>query len=347
MKENIEIVYESGLSFDDVLKKIPRLTKENKVYHDHAIISFTVKHHERIVGELFYDEESNYYCYDPKFNMELNRTVGDTLRDHYNTQTKEIEPLLPLIKTKVKENTKIELYKPFLEREYFFNFAEKDISDGLDKYVKVIAYNNQEAIKIMHQTVYKDGYFNSFSRYEYEEKYSLNQEHCIDIFAQNPKDFLLTKNNEEGYDEKILLHKNELYDFAYKLFVEKAEEGSKIREISRVNLENGGEKEALNMLSDYADYTITKSNKVWNEVYHKEVFDIEELDRKEIQSMKEDELLFILDDLNYQVLHDGENFKVKGQNREFETIRELFICLNDEAQSYLEQIKHKIREDRV
>jgi len=345
--KNVEIAYESGLSFDDVLKKIPRVTKENEVHHDQAIVSFTIKHQERIVGELFYDEESNHYCYDPKFNMELNRTVGDTLRDHYNRQTKEIEPLLPLIETNIKENTQIELFKPFLEREYFFNFAEKDIPDGADTYVKVIAYNHQEAIKIMHQTAYGEEYFNSFSRYEYEQKYSLSQNHCIDVFAQNPKDFLLTKSNEEGYDEKILLHKDEVYDFAYKLFVDGAEEGSKIGEISRVNLENGGEEEALNMLSEYADYTITKSNKVWNEVSTKEQFDIEELDKQEIQSMNEDALLFILNDLNYQVLHDGEYFKVKGQNREFENIRELFVRLNNEAQSSTEEIKHEIREDRV
>jgi hypothetical protein len=255
--------------------------------------------------------------------------------------------LLPLIETNIKENTQIEFFKPFLEREYLFNFAEKDIPDGLDTYVKVIAYNHQEAIKIMHQTVYKEEYFNTFSRYEYEKKYSLSQKNCIDVFAQNPKDFLLTKSNEEGYDEKILLHKDEVYDFANKLFVEEAEEGSKIGEISRINLENGGEEEALYMLKEYGDYTITKSNRVWNEVHHKELFDMEELDKKEIQSMNEDALLFVLNDLNYQVLHDGEYFKVKGQNREFETIRELFVRLNNEAQSSIEEIKHEIREDRI
>lgn len=343
---DLHIEYESGLSFSDVVDKIPRITKENEVHNDDAIISFTLKYKEDVVGEVFYDEQTNHYCYDPKFNAELNQTVGDIVRAEYSTKGKDMESLLNHMYEGISENPDINLFKKFTEKEYFFNFGERHFPDGIDKYLKVLAYNHEEAIKIMLNSHYKDNYFESYNMKNFSEKYEINKQHCIDVFAQNDKDFILLKQNEFGYDEKTILHRDEVYDFAYKIFVENGEKGSNITEVSRVNLENGGEKEALNMLREYSDYSVEDVGENWEEVSVSNQYDIEVLDKKEPNSMDEDELIFFLNDANYKILNHNDEFKVQGSNVKFNSISELFNYLDKEAEEFLNDVDDNIRQDR-
>ncbi|HIP11118.1 MAG TPA: hypothetical protein EYG73_00230 [Arcobacter sp.] len=345
---DLHIEYETGLSFSDVMAKIPRITKENEVYNDGSIIFLRVQYKEKTVGELFYDEQSNNYCYDPKFDRELQQTVGDTLRDEY--QHKNMERLVERINENILENPNMNFLKTFTEKEYFFNFGEKHFPDGVDKYVKVLSYNHQEAIAIMLKSHYEDNYFESYNKQNFIEKYEINNQHCIDVFAQNDKDFILMSKNEYGYDEKIILDRNEVYDLAYKFFVEDGDEESKITEVSRVNLESGGEREALNMLREYSDYEVEEVGKNWENVRIYKQFDIKVLDAKDMEDMDEDELLFTLNSLNFKVLKYENEYKVEGRNERFSTIRKLSLYLDEEAGIYLadldDSVDDNIKRDR-
>ncbi|CAA6799787.1 MAG: Unknown protein [uncultured Sulfurovum sp.] len=343
----LHIKYERGLSFPDVIKKIPRITKENEVYHDGSIVFLKLQYKEKILGELFYDEQSNHYCYDPKFDSELQQTVGDTLRDEYHKQHKNMEHILERIDENIFENPDINFLKIFNEKEYFFNFTERNFSDGIDKYVKILASNHQEAIHLMLNSHYANNYFESYNKQKFIEKYALNKHHCIDVFSQNDKDFILMSKNEYGYDEKVVLDRNEVYDLAYKIFVEDGDEGSEITEVSRVNLESAGESEALNILREYSDYEVEDVGKDWNILISDKQFNMKSLDEKEIEDMNEDELLFILKDSNYKVLKYANEFKVEGRNERFNTIRQLSLSLNKEAETVLNNsVDDDIRRDK-
>lgn len=344
---DLRIEYETGLSFSDVIKKIPRITKENEVYHDGAIVFLRLQYKEELLGELFYDEQSNHYCYDPKFDRELQQTVGDTLREEYQTQHKDMERLIERINENLLLNPNVNFLKTFTEKEYFFNFSEHHFPDGRDKYVKVLAYNHQEAIDIMLNSHYADNYFESYTKKNFIEKYEIDKHHCIDIFSQNHKDFILMGKNEHGYDEKVILHKNEVYDLAYKIFVEEGDEGSEITEVSRVNLESGGDREALNMLREYSDYELEDVGKNWNILTIDKPFDMKSLDTKELGDMDEDELLFILTESNYKVLKYEDEFKVEGRNERFNSIRKLSLALDKEAEILLDnRVDDNINRDR-
>jgi hypothetical protein len=344
---DLHIEYETGLSFSDVIKKIPRITKENEVYHDGSIIFLRLQNKERMLGELFYDEQSNHYCYDPKFDRELHQTVGDTLRDEYQTQHKNMERLIERISENILLNPNINFLKTFTEKEYFFNFGERHFPDGIDKYVKVLAYNHQEAIDLMLKSHYADNYFESYNKKNFIEKYEIDKHHCIDVFSQNDKNFILMSKNEYGYDEKVILDRNEVYDLAYTIFVEDGDEGSEVTEVSRVNLESGGDSEALNMLREYSDYEVEEVGQNWNTLTTDKQFDIKVLDAKEMEDMDEDELLFTLNESNYKVLKYENEFKVEGRNERFNTLRKLSLGLDEEAEILLNnRVDDNINRDR-
>jgi hypothetical protein len=153
--------------------------------------------------------------------------------------------------------------------------------------------------------------------------------------------------NEYGYDEKVILDRNEVYDLAYAIFVEDGDEGSEVTEVSRVNLESGGDSEALNMLREYSDYEVEEVGQNWNTLTTDKQFDIEVLDAKEMEDMDEDELLFTLNESNYKVLKYENEFKVEGRNERFNTLRKLSLGLDEEAEILLNnRVDDNINRDR-
>jgi len=335
--KQVEIRYEDGLSFADVVEKLPRITKEMEVYHDNSILSFKLMLEDKNIGEVFYDEKTNHYCYDPRFNMELHQTVGDTIREYYYVNRENIEHLIEKIDENIAENTYIDFSKLFREKEYIFNFGEENFPDGRDKYVKVLASTHQEAIKIMEQSHYQKNYYRSYAKENYIKEHEIEREHCIDIFTQNTKDYIFTKDNEYGYTEKIALQRDEVYDFAYKIFVEEGDEDFEISEINRVNLEEGGVDEALNMLSEYSDYHIEKSDSKWREVVVPQTFDMDILNNKESSTLSRDEKLFVLNACHYKVLTYGLDYKVEGNDDTFKSIEALYHHLDNKAKIWLKE----------
>lgn len=71
--------YETGLSFEDVVKHIPTLTSNNEVITDEEIVKFELTLENNKTINIFLDCATTEYCFKSKYKLD---NVGGVIQSH-------------------------------------------------------------------------------------------------------------------------------------------------------------------------------------------------------------------------------------------------------------------------